>query len=135
MEGDDKMEEPLIPSKKIYFILSGIGALLSVLAITLLVIFNYLLLNIGLSILCLAYITFFVFYYLKKQKIQPRNWSSILGWVVLIIVLSFLFAIMIAAMGDDGVPLSFLTVLFLALDLTPSIYIIIKGIIFFISLC
>ncbi|MDE6414815.1 MAG: hypothetical protein K2K48_05330 [Anaeroplasmataceae bacterium] len=120
------MNEPLIPSKKIYFIFSGIGALLSTIAITLLFIFNNLFLNIGLSILCLLYITFFVFFYLKKEKIQPRKWSSIFGWVGLVIGISFMIAILIAAMGDDGVPLTFLSVLFLALDLTPAIYLIIK---------
>lgn len=67
------MDESLIPSKKIYFILSGIGALLSVLAIALLFILNQLFLNIGMSVLCLLYITFFVFFYLKKEKIQPIN--------------------------------------------------------------
>ncbi|MDE6408269.1 MAG: hypothetical protein K2K50_06665, partial [Anaeroplasmataceae bacterium] len=101
-------------------------ALLSTIAITILFIFNNLFLNIGLSILCLLYITFFVFFYLKKEKIQPRKWSSIFGWVGLVIGISFMIAILIAAMGDDGVPLTFLSVLFLALDLTPAIYLIIK---------
>ncbi|MDE6661597.1 MAG: hypothetical protein K2J93_07225, partial [Anaeroplasmataceae bacterium] len=77
---------------------------------------------------CLLYITFFVILYLKKEKVQPRNWISILGWVVLIIGISFILAIMIAAMamGKDGVPFSFLTVLFIALDFTPAMYLIIK---------
>ncbi|MDE7213947.1 MAG: hypothetical protein K2N42_05150, partial [Anaeroplasmataceae bacterium] len=69
------MDEPLIPSKKIYFLFSGIGALFSASAITLLFVFNNLFLNIGLSALCLLYITFFVIFYLKKEKVEPRNWS------------------------------------------------------------
>ncbi len=70
-------EAKLIPSKKLYYILSSIGLGVSIVSISLLLSLNIVWLNIGLSILCIIYTVIFVSIYLKKEsKEKTKLWGD-----------------------------------------------------------
>lgn len=78
-------EEKLIPDKKLYYILSSIGLILSIISISLLFSLEIFWLNIGLSIACIIYTFIFIIIFLKKETKEKNNILGILGWLVLIL--------------------------------------------------
>ncbi|MDE6241079.1 MAG: hypothetical protein K2M08_01515 [Anaeroplasmataceae bacterium] len=127
-------EEKLIPDKKIYYILSSIGLCLSVISISLLFSLDELWMNIGLSILCIIYAVIFVIIYLKKESKEKSNFLGIAGWIVLIIAIAFIGTAIFIGCVDETNSLPFLKVLFTAIDITPGIYLVIKLIVFLVTL-
>lgn len=126
-EGINKMEEAkLIPSKKLYYILSSIGLGVSIVSISLLLSLNVLWLNIGLSILCIIYTVIFVSIYLKKESKEKTKLWWILGWIILIIAITFIGTAIFIGSVDNANSLPFLKVFFIAIDITPGIYLVIK---------
>lgn len=83
-------EEKLIPDKKLYYILSSIGLILSIISISLLFSLEIFWLNIGLSIACIIYTFIFIIIFLKKETKEKNNILGILGWLVLILAVAFL---------------------------------------------
>ncbi|MCI9653620.1 MAG: hypothetical protein HFG91_04620 [Acholeplasmatales bacterium] len=126
-------EEKLIPDKKLYYILSSIGLFLSIVSLSLLFSIDKLWLNIGLSIGCIVYAAIFVILYLKKESKEKNNIFTILGWVLLIIAIAFIGTAIFIGCVDDTNSLPFLKVFFIAIDITPGIYLIIKIIIILVT--
>lgn len=126
-------EERLIPNKKLYYIYSSIGLALSIISISLLFSLDKFWLNIGLSIGCIVYAAIFVILYLKKESKEKSNIFTILGWVLLIIVIAFIGTAIFIGCVDDTNSLPFLKVFFIAIDITPGIYLIIKLIIILVT--
>ncbi len=124
-------EEKLIPNKKLYYILSSIGLSLSIVSISLLFSLDKLWLNIGLSIACIIYAVIFVIIYLRKEIKEKTNFWGILGWVILVLAIAFIGTAIFIGCVDETNSLPFLKVLFMAIDITPGIYIVIKFSIFF----
>lgn len=123
----NKMEEAkLIPSKKLYYILSSIGLGVSIVSISLLLSLNVLWLNIGLSILCIIYTVIFVSIYLKKESKEKTKLWGILGWIILIIAITFIGTAIFIGSVDNANSLPFLKVFFIAIDITLGIYLVIK---------
>lgn len=123
----NKMEEAkLIPSKKLYYILSSIGLGVSIVSISLLLSLNIVWLNIGLSILCIIYTVIFVSIYLKKESKEKTKLWGILGWIILIIAITFIGTAIFIGSVDNANFLPFLKVFFIAIDITPGIYLVIK---------
>lgn len=123
----NKMEEAkLIPSKKLYYILSSIGLGVSIVSISLLLSLNIVWLNIGLSILCIIYTVIFVSIYLKKESKEKTKLWGILGWIILIIAITFIGTAIFIGSVDNANSLPFLKVFFIAIDITPGIYLVIK---------
>lgn len=119
-------EAKLIPSKKLYYILSSIGLGVSIVSISLLFSLNVLWLNIGLSILCIIYTVIFVSIYLKKESKEKNKLWGILGWIILIIAITFIGTAIFIGSVDNANSLPFLKVFFIAIDITPGIYLVIK---------
>ena len=126
-------EEKLIPDKKLYYILSSIGLALSIISISLLFTLDIFWLNIGLSVACIIYTVIFVIIYLRKESKEKNNIFGILGWVVLIIAVTFIGTAIFIGCTDETNSLPFLKVLFTAIDLTPGIYLVIKFIILLVT--
>lgn len=126
-------EEKLIPDKKLYYILSSIGLALSIISISLLFTLDIFWLNIGLSVACIIYTVVFVIIYLRKESKEKNNIFGILGWVILIIAVAFLGTAIFIGCTDETNSLSFLKVLFTAIDITPGIYLVIKFIILLVT--
>ncbi len=125
--------EKLMPDKKLYYILSSIGLILSIVSISLLFILDKLWLNIGLSIVCIIYAAIFVILYLKKESKEKNNILTILGWVLLIIAIAFIGTAIFIGCVDNTNSLHFLKVFFIAIDITPGIYLIIKLLIILVT--
>ncbi len=119
-------EAKLIPSKKLYYILSSIGLGVSIVSISLLLSLNIVWLNIGLSILCIIYTVIFVSIYLKKESKEKTKLWGILGWIILIIAITFIGTAIFIGSVDNANSLPFLKVFFIAIDITPGIYLVIK---------
>ncbi len=119
-------EAKLIPSKKLYYILSSIGLGVSIVSISLLLSLNVLWLNIGLSILCIIYTVIFVSIYLKKESKEKTKLWGILGWIILIIAITFIGTAIFIGSVDNANSLPFLKVFFIAIDITLGIYLVIK---------
>lgn len=127
-------EEKLIPSKKIYYVLSGVGLCLSIISISLLFSLDKLWLNVSLSILCIIYAVIFVIVYLKIETKEKCTILGLMGWMLLIFVIAFLSTAIFIGIMDETNSFPVLKVLFIAIDLTPGIYILIKLIVFLVTL-
>ncbi|MDE6655530.1 MAG: hypothetical protein K2J85_00895 [Anaeroplasmataceae bacterium] len=119
------MEEKIIPRKKIYYIFSFVGLGLAIISISLLATINNLWLNIGCSSFCFLFTIVFTIIYIKKEE-EKTNFLGVLGWLFIVIIIALLVVILFVGKTDDTNSVSFLTILFVALDITPSLYLIIK---------
>lgn len=119
-------EEKLIPNKKLYYILSSVGLGLSIISISLLFSLDKLWLNIGLSSACIIYAVIFVVVYLRRESKEKTNFWGIFGWIILIIAVAFIGTAIFIGSVDDTNSLPFLKVLFVAIDITPAIYLVVK---------
>lgn len=127
-------EEKLIPNKLFYYILSSIGLSISVISISLLFSLNNLWLNIGFSVICTIYTFVFVIIYIKKESKEKTNLWGIMGWIILIITIAFIGTAIFVGSIDKTNSLPFLKVLFTAIDITPGIYLVVKFVIFLVTL-
>ena len=126
-------EEKLIPSKRAYYILSGIGLGLSILSISFLFTLDILWLNISLSVICVLYAILFIIFYLKREVREKISFWGTFGWLILIIAITLLGTMIFIGGSDDTNTISFLKILFTALDITPGIYILIKASMFLLE--
>ena len=125
--------EKLIPDKKLYYILSSIGLILSIISISLLFSLEIFWLNIGLSIACIIYTFIFIIIFLKKETKEKNNILGILGWLVLILAVAFLGTALFIGSVDDTNSLSVLKVLFISIDILPGFYLIVKIIVLLVT--
>lgn len=90
-------------------------------------------LNISLSFFIMYVIYIFVVFYLKKEVREKISFWGTFGWLILIIVITLLGTMIFIGGSDDTNTITFLNILFTALDITPGIYILIKASMFLLE--